>query len=61
MHRLLGRRMTRLLGCLRARLTRLRMIRRGLLERDGTRYVLTSRGRALAGLLDQLDGPGARR
>lgn len=52
--------MSRLLGVLRGRLTRSRMVRAGLWRRDGQRWFLTPRGRALAGLLDHLDGPGAR-
>ncbi len=50
-----------LLGVLRARLNCWRMVRRGLWRRDGQRWVITAKGRALAGLLDHLDGPGARR
>jgi hypothetical protein len=49
--------MTRLLGFLRVRLTRLRKVRRGLLERDGQRWVLTSRGRAFSSLRDAYGGP----
>jgi hypothetical protein len=44
--------MSRLLGVLRARLTRLRMVRAGLLERDGARYFLTGKGRAFSSLRD---------
>jgi hypothetical protein len=49
--------MTRLLGCLRGHLTRLRMVRAGLLRRDGQRWVLTSRGRAFASLRDAYGWP----
>jgi hypothetical protein len=42
--------MTRLLGVLRARLNWWQMVRAGLLERDGTRYVLTSTGRCYASM-----------
>jgi hypothetical protein len=44
--------MSRLLGFLRARLTRSRMVRRGLLEPDGARYFLTAEGRAFSSLRD---------
>lgn len=50
-----------LLHVLRARLLCWQMVRRGLLVRDGQRWVITAKGRALAGLLDHLDEPGARR
>jgi hypothetical protein len=46
--------MTRLLGFLRARLNRLRMVRAGLLERDGARYVLTGKGQAFSSMRDAL-------
>lgn len=44
--------MTRLLGVLRARLNWWRMLRLGLHERDGARYVLTAEGRAFSSLRD---------
>ncbi len=52
--------MRRLLGFLRARLNWWQMLRDGRLERDGARYVLTSKGRAFSSLRDAY-GTGARR
>lgn len=49
--------MTRLLGCLRTRLNWRQMLRLGLHERDGARYVLTSKGRAFSSLRDAYGTP----
>jgi hypothetical protein len=51
--------MTRLLGVLRARLLCRRMVHAGLMERDGPRYILTSRGRENGPLRDVV-GTGLR-